>query len=101
MNMFWQTITCSSLEDVVFKCGDIIILKIIVTSSDGRGVVKALDLVSATRLLSVSVGITEEEEEEELVMCVHDSAPLAGGSLSIAFIVNGLPAHLDDGGTFM
>ena len=34
------------------------VLKIILASSDGRGVVKAFDPVSATRLLSVSVGIT-------------------------------------------
>ena len=103
MNMFLQTSICRSLEDEVFKCGDIMVLKIILASSEGRGVVNALDPVSATRLLSDSAGITEEEEEkeEELVMCVHDSAPLAGGSLSIAFIVNGLQAHLDDVGTFM
>ena len=94
--MFLQTIICRSLEDVVFKWGDIMVLKITLTSSDGRGVVKALDLVSATKLLSVSVGNTEEE----LVMCVYDSASLAGGSLRIASIVNGLPANLVDVGTF-
>ena len=34
-------------------------------------------------------------------MCVYDSPSLAGGSLRIALIVNGLPADLDDVGTFM
>ena len=67
MNMFLQTSICNSLEDVVFKWGDIMVLNIILTSSEGRGVVNAIGLVSATSLLSVSVGITEEEEEE-LVM---------------------------------
>ena len=71
-------------------------MKIIVTSSDGRGVVKAIGLVSAT---SVSSGITEKEVE--LVMCVYASASLMGGSLIIAFIANGLPARLDDAGSFM
>ena len=74
-------------------------MKIILTSSDGRGVVKALGLVSAAMLLSVSVG--NVEKEEELVMCVYVSAALAGDSLSIAFIANGLPARLDDADTFM
>ena len=73
-------------------------MKIILIRSDGRGVVKALGLVSAAILLSVSVG---NVKKEELVMCVYVSAALAGGSLSIAFIVNGLPAHLDDADTFM
>ena len=73
-------------------------MKIILTSSDGRGVVKALGLVSAAILRLVSVG---NVVEEKLVMCVYVSAALANGSLSIAFIANGLPAHLDDAGTFM
>ena len=102
MNMFVETSICRSLEDVVFKWGNIMVLKIILTSSEGRGVVNAIGLLSETRLLSVSVGITkEEEEEEELVMSVYDSASLVGGSLRIAFIDNGLPAHLVDVGTFM
>ena len=102
MNMFLQTSICNSLEDVVFKRDDIMVLKIILTSSDGRGVVKALGPVSATRLLSVSEGITEgDEEEEELVMCVYDSVSLAGGSQRIGFIVKGLPAHLVDVCTFI
>ena len=99
MNMFLQTSICSSLEDVVFKWGNKMVLKIILTSSEIRVVVNAIGLVSATRLLSGSVGITEEMEE--LAMCVYDSASLAGGSLRIAFIVNGLPAHLNDVGTFI
>ena len=101
MNMFLQTSICRSLEDVVFKWGNIMVLKIILTSSEGKGVVNAIGLVSATRLLSVSVSIKEEEKEEELVMCVYNSASLAGDSLRIEFIVNGLPAHLVDFGTFM
>ena len=102
MNMFLQTSICNSLEDVGFKWGDIMVLNIILTSSEGRGVVNALGPMLPTRLLSVSVGITREEEvEQELVMCVYDSASLAGGSLRIAFIVSSLPAHLVDDGTFM
>ena len=96
MNMFLQTSICSSLEANVFKWGNILVLKIILTSSDGRGVVKALGLVLAT---SISAGIIEKDKE--LVMCVYSSESLAGGSLSNAFIVNGLPAHLDDAGAFM
>ena len=48
--------------------------------------------------LSVSAG--DEEKEEELVMCVYASASLAGVSLSIVVIVSGLPAHLEEAGTF-
>ena len=51
-------------------------MKIILIRSDGRGVVKALGLVSAAILLSVSVG---NVKKEELVMCVYVSAALAGG----------------------
>ena len=52
------------------------------------------------------MGITEEdndheEEEEELVMCVNKSASFACGSLRIAFIDNGVPAHLDVVDTFI
>ena len=38
-----------------------------------------------------------EEEEEELIMCVFGSESLVNASL---LIVNGLPAHLEEGGIF-
>ena len=66
--MFLQTSICSSLEDEFFKWGSIIVLKIILTSSDGRGIVNAIGPVSATKLLSVCAGIPEganDDEEEE------------------------------------
>ena len=77
-------------------------MKISLKSSEGKGIVKALGEVSATMFLSVSAGDEEEdeEEEEELVMCVYASASLAGVSLSIVVIVSGLPAHLEEAGTF-
>ena len=74
MNMFLQTSICSLLEDEVFKWGNIMVLKIILTSSDGRGIVNAIGPVSATKLLSFSAGIPEEEnneeEEEKLIIYV-------------------------------
>ena len=47
--------------------------------------------------LSVGVG---DEEEEELVMFVYTTVKLASVSLRIVVIVNGLPAHLEEAGTF-
>ena len=61
MNMFLQTRICSSLEDKVFKWDNIMIVKIILTSLDGRGIVNAICPVSATKLLSVCAGIAERE----------------------------------------
>ena len=50
---------------------------------------------------SVSAGdIEDEEEQQELVMCLFASASLTGVSLSIVVIVSGLPAHLEEAGTF-
>ena len=74
-------------------------MKISLKSSEGKGIVKALGEVPATMFLSVSAGDVEEEEEE-LVMCVYASASLAGVSVSIVVIVSGLPAHLEETGTF-
>ena len=67
------------------------------TISEGKGIVKALGEASATMFLSVGVG---DEEEEELVMFVYTTVKLASVSLRIVVIVNGLPAHLEEAGTF-
>ena len=81
------------------------VLKITFTSSDGRGIVNAIGPVSVSKLLSVIAGIpqadNDDDQEEDLIMCVSESASLAVGSLGIAFIVSGLPAHLAVAGTFM
>ena len=51
--------------------------------------------------LSVEVGEEEEDKEEEkLVMGVYASVSLASVSLPIVVNVNGLPAHLEEAGTF-
>ena len=49
----------------------------------------------------LSLSLSDEEEEEKLVMCVYASASLAGVSLRIGIIVNGLSVHLEEVGTFM
>ena len=79
-------------------------LKITFTSSDGKSIVNATGPVSVSKLLSDIAGIPQadnEEEEEELIMCVSKSASLAVSSLRIVFIVSGLPAHLAVVGTFI
>ena len=73
-------------------------MKISLKSLDGKGRVKAAGEVSATMFLSVSA--SDVEKEEELVMCVYASTSLAGVSLRILVIVSGLPAYLEEVGTF-
>ena len=48
----------------------------------------------------LSVGVGDEEEEEGFVVCVYASVSLTSVSLCIVVIVNGLPAHLEEAGTF-
>ena len=73
-------------------------MKISLTSSEGKVIVKALEEASATMFLSGGVG--DKEEEEKLVMGVYASVSLASVSVPIVVNVNGLTAQLEEAGTF-